>query len=895
MHTVSTIVLAAIIAFGGEPINLTGDALPEDRGAAGLHRALLQLRTTASVMHIVAHPDDEDAALLTWLSRKHGARVMLLSLTRGEGGANLISSDSFEALGALRTLETLEACRRYGAELFFTRAFDYGFSKSLDEARERWDADAILSDVVRVIRRERPDIIISRFRGTARDGHGQHAYAGVMARRAFEESARGGDLDGGEWGVLRPWQAAKLYLPASKDEKGLILAPVVLAPVGEYDPLLGRSYHQLAREGYSLHRSQGMAGAPASPGAREAVYRLERWGDAEKKLADDRSFFDGLDTSLRGIAHRWGPDPPADLVAGLEAMSIAVDHAFDAFNAVEPWQCAEPLVEALRACREVVGFVEATTRADEPKADTLRLLRRKEEELQRAIALALGIHFDALAELPAPSGEPDRGLGSRPALRHAVPGQTVEVRMRLVNPSPVEVEWRSWSGNLRQATGLGTGWGGAGMPPLLVRDAATGHRLELEIPDDAELSRHDYFLESLDTSLYTVDSPGLEVFAGPRHAVTAGVGLKVLGEDLRLSEPIRCGYLDPVRGYIRPPLAIVPRVSVAFDAPRGFLRAGVREHGVRVVVSSSANDVLEGTAAIRLPPGWACVPSEAAFRLERDGEDAVLEFRLTVPEGLSGGVHEIGAVARAGGVEYGEGFRTITARDLGRFDLYTAAVHRLTVAPVEVAPGLRVGYVMGAGDDVPRALERLGCKVEMLGEEELGGADLSGYDAVLIGIRAYAVRPDLRAHTFRLLEYVEGGGVLVVQYQTPEFDANFGPYPYSMTGNPEEVSEESASVTILDPSHPVFSAPNLITAADFEAWIEQRGSKFLKSWDERYTPLLECHDRNQEPQRGGLLYARHGKGIWIYNAYAGYRQLPFGVPGAYRLYANLVSLRRTLP
>ena len=873
MHTVSAIVFAAIV-LGGEPITLTGDVLPEDRGAAGLRRALLGLRTTATVMHIVAHPDDEDAGLLTWLARNQGARVILLSLTRGEGGANLISGDAFEALGALRTLELLEACRRYGAELFFTRAFDYGFSKSLDEARERWDESTILADVVRIIRRERPDIIISRFRGTARDGHGQHAFAGVMARRAFEEAARGGDIEsGGE--VLRPWQPAKLYLPASKDEKG-----VVVAPVGEYDALLGRSYHQLAREGYSLHRSQGMAGAPASPGAREAVYRLERRGSAENGTADDRSFFDGLDTSLRGIARRWGPDPPAQLTAELEALSIAIDHAFDAFDAVEPWQCAEPLVEALRACREVIGFVENTPHADAQKNDTLRLLRRKEEELQRAIALSLGIHFDAEV----------------PASRHAVPGQELECRLRVVNRSPVEVEWRSERvGRLQLANGrwsMGR-WGGTSR--ILETNVAIGHTLlQLEIPDGADLSRHDHFLESLDTSLYTMTSPGREVRALQRQAVGAGAFLKVLGEDIELSEPVRCGYLDPVRGYIRPPLAIVPRLGVAFDSSHGFLREGIREHRIRVSVRSSVNEVLEGTAALRLPSGWVSNPAELPFRLEKDGEEAVLEFSLTVPEGLAGGVHEIGAVVKSGGTEYAEGFRTITARDLGRFDLYAPAVHRLTVAPVEVAADLRLGYVMGAGDDVPRALERLGCKVDMLGAEELASGDLSGLAAVLIGIRAYAVRPDLRAHTPRLLAYVEAGGVLVVQYQTPEFDGNFGPYPYSMTGNPEEVSEESAAVTILDPTNPVLAAPNRIGPGDFEGWIEQRGSKFLKSWDERYAALLECRDRNQEPQRGGLLYARHGKGVWVYNAYAGYRQLPFGVPGAYRLYANLVSLRRTL-
>jgi hypothetical protein len=257
-------------------------------------------------------------------------------------------------------------------------------------------------------------------------------------------------------------------------------------------------------------------------------------------------------------------------------------------------------------------------------------------------------------------------------------------------------------------------------------------------------------------------------------------------------------------------------------------------------------------------------------------------------------VHVLEAVAMLEGKEFAEGYTEITAPDLPRFYLYRRARHLVRKVDLQVASGLRLGYVMGSGDEVPQSLEPLGVQLSLLGPEELRAGDLSGFDAVIVGVRAYAVRPDLRTWNARLLEYVKGGGVLIVQYQTPEFDQNYGPYPYSMGQNPEEVSEEDSQVTILAPEEPLFTAPNKITPSDFDGWVEERGSKFWRSWDERYRPLLECHDHGQEPQKGGMLAARYGKGVYVYTAYAWYRQLPFAVPGAFRIYANMISLRRTL-
>jgi LmbE family N-acetylglucosaminyl deacetylase len=839
--------LALIAVASPAPFLAAQEPLPEDRGAAGLWRALLELQTTATVLHVVAHPDDEDAGLLTLLARGRGVRTIVLSLTRGEGGANVVSGDFFDALGILRTLEFSEACRHYGAELFFTRAADYGYSKSLEEAEAKWPMEEVLRDAVRVVRRERPDVIVSRFRGDRRDGHGQHQYAGRIAHEVFTAAADPARFPELAEEGLRPWQARKLYRGGGRPRPGAggPEPGTLTIETGEHDPILGRSYHQIGREGYSRHRSQGMAGPPALAGPRQSHYVLVRATDPSYRPSSERSLLDGIDP--------WIP--------GLEPVRDAAALAIARFDPREPESLVEPLSAGLEAARQLLESVRGS---EEAAALAAFHLRRKERELEEALALALGIDFEAVAE----------------ASPHGVPGQSHEVRARLVNRGRVAMT----------VSRIETSTGSVSVDSRRLESGQDlSVRLELRpaSPTRAWGSRG-----SLAEPLYTVGVPrhrGL-AFPPPEECSAA---LEVAGTAFTVRAPVRAALDDARSGASRPLFHVVPAISVSFSREAGIVPLGARDHAVSVTVRASPAP-RDGVLRLELPEGWRSEPTERPFRIERAGEEATFGFTIAPPAGLGAGVHGIRAVAASGGAAYAEGFEWIGASGAGRFPFYRPAAYRLRAADVKVAGGLRLAYIMGSGDDVPAALELLGARPQLLGPAEVEEGDLSRHDAVIIGVRAYAVRPELEKHNRRLLDYVERGGVLIVQYQTPEFDGNFGPYPYSMGSSPEEVSEEDAAVSILEPGHTLFTAPNAITAADFDGWVEQRGSKFWATWDAAYTPLLECHDRGQEPQRGGMLFARHGKGAYVYTAYAWYRQLPHGVPGAFRIYANMISLARTL-
>ena len=880
-----SIILSSVIGVPLESARSDG-ALPEDRGAAGLWRVLLELQTTASILHITAHPDDEDGAMLTMLARGQGVRTALLSLSRGEGGANLIAPFFFDELGVLRTLELLESTRYYGVELFFTRAVDYGYSKSVDEARSHWaDSEHVLRDTVRVIRRERPDVIIARFRGDARDGHGHHTFSGLIAQQAFEAAADPNRFPEQVAEGLRPWSVKKLYhnnirpsrRPEDKD------AWTLIARTGEFNPLLGRSYAQIARHGLGYQRSQGISGHGSPGGPRPSYYRR-----ADRSLAThagdrEQSFFDGLDTGLTDIAALAGPRPPEWLVSGLRPIDEAVHAAVKAFAPMNPEQTATPLAAGLRTTRALARQVSESTLDEAARDQTSFLLRHKERQFQRALALALGTDLQVTAKGDASS--------TVAGFSHATPGQRVTAEIRLVNRSPIPIR------PVRVRIAAPADWAvtgeTAGTEPLSY-NKVWSRTFDVQIPVDAAVTRPHWHRDSIRESLYTVDDPTHHTRPFPPPPVWGVARLEAFETWFELRAPVRVLIRHPKFGAIRPALTVVPPISVQFARKNGVLPIGRRTYVVSVRVRSSAKNPAQGTLRLRLPDGWESEPVLTSFVLAREDEEASFDFTVGVPGRLAERAYTIEAVATYVGREYDEGFETISARDLDRFNMYRPAKHQVRAVDLKIAPNLRLAYIMGSGDDVPQAIEPLGVTIDQLGPTELGKTDLSRYDAVLVGVRAYAVRPDLVTHNGRLLSYVKEGGVLVVQYQTPEFDHNFGPYPYTMGRRPEEVSEEDAVVTLLDSANPVFVAPNRITPRDFDDWVEERGSKFWTAWDERYQPLLVCHDRDQAPQKGGMLYARYGKGVYIYSAYAWYRQLPHGVPGAFRIYANLISLHRTL-
>jgi hypothetical protein len=365
----------------------------------------------------------------------------------------------------------------------------------------------------------------------------------------------------------------------------------------------------------------------------------------------------------------------------------------------------------------------------------------------------------------------------------------------------------------------------------------------------------------------------------------------IQGQRIELSTVVQTRIQHPEYGLVQYPLTVVPALGVHFSTDAGVIPRANTAYKLPVRVQSSRKGPTTALVKLKLPQGWSSQPAEKEVEFQREGDEATVVFDVMLPDNVSEQQYVLEAFAQTMDERFQSGFMTVTARDVGRINVFKDATHRVQIVDVEMLGKPNIGYITGSGDEVAESLAPLGVTPVMLSPRDLASAELSHFDVILVGVRAYAVREDIRSHNTRLLDYVKNGGVLIVQYQTPEFDNNFGPYPYTMGQHPEEVSEEDCPVTILQPDHPLLTTPNRITTSDFQGWFEQRGSKFWSTWDDRYTPIFECHDSNQPPQRGGMLIAKHGRGIYIYSAYAWYRQLPNGVPGAYRLFANMLSIK----
>jgi LmbE family N-acetylglucosaminyl deacetylase len=888
------------------PLQAQVQEIPYNQGAAAAWQALLKLRTTATVLFTQAHPDDEDAGLVTWVSRHEGARTGILSLNRGEGGANLIGSEQYDALGILRTEEFLAACRYYGADLMFTRMADFGFSKRLDETLEHWGKENVLRDVVRAVRMYRPDIIISRFHGKARDGHGNHQAAGLLSFEVFKAAADPKMFP--EEGAA--WQVKKMYLITRGNE------PFTLKiNTGEYDPLLGKSYRQIASEGYGMHRSQAMGQLRIPAG--DFFSKIQLVESAIPKVENEKSIFDGIDTTLNGLARLTEGKP--DITKQLTEISSSIEAASKNFNAREPWSIAGDLVAGKRSLSKTIEKVRSAKFAADKKDQLLILLTRKGQEFDEAMNKALGLTMEVLA---APEGSETGPMGfmrPRETFAVATPGQQFSATIRVFNRSNQPITFDATSLTLDLSTSLGilgpnaklktSNLGIVASPevvadlqaseikdqPLAPRTAIT-RQFKIKIADVPLFSRPHWTRDSeLRDHHYKVANPSATSWPFTFPNVLGLLIYKVDDVGFVLTQPLQTSFVKAPFGEQRRLLTIAPAINIQMTPRVGIvaLNAAKSEATVNVSVSSNAKSKADGKVKLRVPAGWNVTPAEQPFSFAHEGEKSNFTFTVAIPKLAANQDYKIQAVAEYKGKEYTEGYEVIAHRDLEPRHLYRNATMDIRGVNVQVAPNLHVGYVMGVGDKVPEALAQIGVKVTMLGANELATGNLDQFDAVVIGIRASAVREDLKAYNKRLLEYVERGGNVVWQYQTPEFDqVAYGPYPYKMGRNPEEVSEEDARVTILDATNPIFNFPNIITPADFDGWIEERGSKWWGEWDARYIPLLESHDREQPQQKGGMMYAEYGKGTWVYAGYAFYRQLPAGVEGAYRLFANLISLRK---
>jgi LmbE family N-acetylglucosaminyl deacetylase len=846
----------------------------------GTWQQLLKLRTHASVLYTTAHPDDEQGGVLAWLSRGQGARVSLLTLNRGEGGDNAIGPELFDALGLIRTEELRLANRYYGVdEQYFTSAADYGFSKRLEEAVEKWGRERVLGEMVRVIRLDRPLVVVSRWQGNSRDGHGNHQAAGLLTREAYQAA---GDPQAFPEQIaegLRAWQPLKLYTAGWREEE----AWTARIDTGEYSPWLGESYANLGRIGLSFQRSQNSGRLNLFTGPAPAFFgRL-----ASRLPAPEResSFFDGISTRLIAVFSLLGrPTPPA-MKPALDDMERHVESAIEAFTVHDPSACVPALARGLTATREAIRHA-----AGEP--DVSFLLKAKERQFADAIHTALGLKLTATAQ-PKGAAEPTGPYAAfmpPPTLGPVVPGQTFEVVARLTNRGRVEI----MPAALELSAGPGWKAEGADPPPAapLGANATLTRRLTVTLAADTPISSRPYFRRgSIGETRYELldPAPRHRPWAPPAAVVVARYAID--GVPVEARETVRRREARPPYGYELRELMVVPALSVKVSPSVAVVSAReTRPLSVEVEVSSNVDGPLSAEVFLDLPPGWTSQPSTQAVQFSRAGERHRQGFEVAAPRvGIER--FEIKARARSGGASFSEGFDAIEHRDLETRYLYRPARLEVRGVDVRTAPGLRVGYVMGVGDQVPAGIAQLGAAVELLDEADLATGDLGRFDSIVTGTRAYGARADIHTHNQRLLDYVKAGGNLIVLYNTPpDLDpAKLAPFPGVLPNDAEEVSEEDSPVTILAPDHEVLLWPNRITAADFEGWVEQRGSKFFKTWDPAYTPIIATHDQGQPPQSGGWLTARYGKGRYTYFAYALHRQLPYGVPGAYRLLANLLS------
>lgn len=886
------LILALLGTIGGNMAMADTGEMAGATNASEVWRALQRLQTTATVLHTVAHPDDENGALLTWLSRARGIRTGLYSTTRGEGGANLIGSELFDALGIVRTEEHLASVRYYGIDLFFSSAVDFGYSKRLDETLEKWDYEMLLEDMVRLIRSYRPDVIISRYQGNRQDGHGHHQASGVVSLEAFRVAGDANRFPEHLSEGLHPWQPKKLYISRSRWRRSNNTgdAPMLKIDTGEYNALLGLSYSQIARQGLSYQRSQGAGQTRASKGSSISELRLVDTTLSEQPKSEN-TLFDGLDTTISGMAKLANT---STLNAEFAQLQNSVDAAVSDYDARQPWTIVPHLVNGLRTTR---GLIEKIQEADINSSDQshlLFLLRNKEQEFMTAANAALGVSLEVIVQ---PAGE--RSLDT---FTVAIPGQKFSIGIRMVNPAPVAAEFiNAW---LDTPEGWDTHQMQRDEDAKEMTPIETNKPISIafgvEVPQNAAYTQPYWSRASeYHDAVYTLNHPESRFLPFTPPEVHGVVTYRVDGVDFIVTQPAQTRSINRPWGERRRLLTVAPAISLSVSPRIGVIpisestmTGGKTTFIATVEMLNNVKGESEGTLSLKLPDGWQASPENAPFAFTHEGASKTFTFEVSTEDVEAGNVYTIQAVAIYNGKEYTTGYQTIDHRDLEPRHLYHPATMTLHSISLELPQkNLSVGYIMGVGDKVPEALEQIGIDVEMLDREELRTGDLNRFDTILVGIRAYAVRRDLVAYNSRLLDYVHKGGNLIVQYQTPEFDAApFGPYPYTMGRRPEEVSEEDAKVTILMPDNPIFRSPNQITETDFDGWVEERGSKFLTEWDANYQALLTCNDREQEPQHGGFMYAEYGQGTYTYAAYAFYRQLPAGVGGAYRLFINMLTL-----
>jgi LmbE family N-acetylglucosaminyl deacetylase len=806
---------------------------PYQPNAAEIKLRMEKLNFLGSVLYVAAHPDDENTAVITYLSKGKLATTGYLSMTRGDGGQNLIGPEISELLGLIRTQELLAARRIDGGTQFFTRANDFGFSKSAEETLKIWGKDQILSDVVHVYRQFQPDVILTRFPPDERAGHGHHTASAMLAIEAFDASSKS-DVYPEQLKTYSGWQPKRLFINTGRFFNNAISEKtpgVFVINVGGYSSILGESYTEIAATSRSQHKSQGF-GSRKTRGDRNEFFEFVK---GEPATAD---IFDGVNTT-------W------TRVKGGEKIKPLVDKLIAAYNYENP---SASVPQLLQIRKEIGTLEESVWRT------------RKLTEIEQLIQDCTGVYLEVTANQ-----------------FWVAPDQPVLAITELLNRSEVDVQILSMN-----ATGLGID---TTLNLSLSKNVPVVIRSRKSVTSKSEYSSPYWLRDPHSTGLFTVTNEKLIGKPENGAAVQVMFKVKIAGTELTLSKPVVYRVTDPVKGEQYRPFEILPPVLV--NISNGvWVFSNDSPKDVGVVVKSSVDGKLTGQLRLQLPTGWRSEPSAIDFELNKKGEELLKSFKVYPAKNETTEV--LKAVAEVNGASYSYSLQTIEYDHIPTQTLLPPAEAKVVRIDLR-KEGKVVGYIKGAGDEVPNALRNMGYEVWEMKDEDVTPENLKRVDAVVLGIRALNTNERIRFMMSNLLAYVNEGGTMIVQYNTMNglLTDNFSPYPLTLSR--DRVTEEDAEVRLINADHPILNNPNKITSDDFKGWVQERGLHFPNKWDPQYQAILSMNDTKDKPMDGSLLVAQYGKGYYVYTSLSFFRELPEGVAGAYKLFANIVSLGKPKP
>ncbi|MEN8800156.1 MAG: PIG-L family deacetylase [Flavobacteriaceae bacterium] len=811
---------------------------PKKYSSTDIFQAIQKLNFLGTALYVAAHPDDENTRLISYFSNELKARTAYLSLTRGDGGQNLIGPELQELLGVLRTQELLAARRVDGGEQFFTRAIDFGYSKNPKETLNIWDKDQVLADVVWVIRNLKPDIIVNRFdHRTSGTTHGQHTSSAILSVEAFDLAADK-KYHPEQLNLASAWQPKRLFFNTSwwfygsrenfeKADKSNMLQ----VDTGVYYPLQGISNNEIAAKASSQHLCQGF-GRLSTRGTQEEYIELIK-GDLP---ADPELLFEGIDTS-------WSR------VKGGEAIGEILYDVENNFNFKEPTKHLPQLLQAYKLITEL---------------DDEHWRGIKQSELQVVITALCGLYLEASS-----------GAAT------AYPGSSAEVNIEAVNRSEVDIKLK------------GIRLGDASYQQVgqeLKNNEKFTLKIDLPIASDAQFSNHYWLSKPWTKGMYTVEDLELIGKAENPSAYTAQFQLSINGYDMDINRAVVHRYSRPDKGELYQPFSVIPKATASFS-DKVLVFADNRSLDIPLTISAH-KDSLKGEVALQYPEGWKVDNPVQPIEIQKKGDQQVIVFKVTPPDNEDSDF--IYPLLRVNGREISKELVNIDYDHIPAQSVLLESMAKVVRLNIEKS-GEHIGYIVGAGDKVPESLEQIGYKVHMIDPLDIEAGTLDRYDAVVTGIRAYNVLESIKFKQRFLFDYVENGGNLIIQYNTagrwaPQLQ-DIAPYP--LTISRERVTDENSAVEIIARDHPLVNFPNSISEEDFEGWVQERGLYFPNEWGQEFTPILSMHDEGEAPAEGSLLVAPYGKGNYIYTGLSFFRELPAGVPGAYKLFANMLSIGKS--